>query len=291
MSQTASRRAAPRIRPLAWVRGFERLSRAALLVLLVLGAVAALGALTGLGGSPEAIAGPRLQPPGPVWWLGTDNLGRSMIPRLIEGVGTTFLLSSIAVVVTAALSTALGIVAGYLGGAVNELVMRLVDVLYAFPAIVLAILVSAVLGPGQVAALASIVLVTIPLMTRVVRASAAAVSQRDYVTAAIISGARLPRVLLRHVLPNVSGTIAVQGTYALSIGILVEGGLSFLGMGVQPPQASLGVLIQQGGVYMIPAPWLVIGPGVVLVLAMLSINVLGDGLRDRLDPRESRSLT
>ncbi|MEU8354765.1 ABC transporter permease [Nonomuraea sp. NPDC048882] len=272
------------------MRRLDRLSIGGLVTLLVL-VVFALGSPVGIGGDPDAIVGPRLQPPGPGWWLGTDNLGRSLLPRVMEGVGTTLLLSSVAVLVTAALSATFGIVAGYRGGYLNELVMRLVEVLYSFPAIVLAILVAAVLGPGQTAALASIVLVTIPLMTRLVRAAAVAVSQRDYVTSAVISGARLPRVLVRHVLPNVAGTIAVQGTYALSVGIAVEGGLSFLGFGVQPPQASLGVLIQQGGTYMIAAPWLILGPGVVLVAAILAINVVGDGLRDRLEPRETRTLT
>jgi peptide/nickel transport system permease protein len=184
----------------------------------------------------------------------------------------------------------LGIVAGYRGGIVNELILRLVEVLYSFPAVVLAILVAAVVGPGRLAAQASIVLVTIPLMTRLVRAAAVGVAQRDYVTAAIISGARLPRILGRHLLPNVAGTIAVQVTYALSVGIAVEGGLSFLGFGVQPPQASLGVLIQQGGTYMIAAPWMIIGPGTVFVIAVLAINVVGDGLRDRFEPRQARAL-
>lgn len=258
---------------------------------LVVLAVAALASLASVGGDPDAIAGPRLQPPGAIWLLGTDNLGRSLLPRVMEGVGTTLLLSCSAVVVTAALSVALGVLAGYLGGVANEAVLRVVEILYSFPAIVLAILVAAVVGPGQTAALASIVLVTIPLMTRLVRAATVAVAQRDYVTAAIISGARLPRILGRHIIPNVAGTIAVQGAYALSVGIAVEGGLSFLGLGVQPPQASLGVLIQQGGTYMVAAPWLIIGPGTVLVLAILAINVLGDGLRDRLEPRQVRALT
>ncbi|MGN9785398.1 ABC transporter permease [Nonomuraea sp. ZG12] len=271
------------------MKGLDRLSQAGVAVLLLL-VLLALGSLVSLGGDPDAIVGPRLQPPGADWWLGTDNLGRSMLPRVMEGVGTTLLLSSLAVLMTAVLSVALGILAGYRGGYLNELVMRVVEVLYSFPALVLAILVAAVAGPGQMAAVASIVLVTIPLMTRLVRAAAVSVAGRDYVTSAVISGAGLPRILGRHVLPNVSGTVAVQGTYALSVGIAVEGGLSFLGFGVQPPQASLGVLIQQGGTYMMAAPWLIIGPGVVLVLAILSINVFGDGLRDRLEPRETRSL-
>jgi peptide/nickel transport system permease protein len=265
------------------------LSRAGLVCLALL-VVLAIGSVWNVGGDPDAIVGPRMAPPSAGHLLGTDNLGRSMLPRIMEGIATTLLLSSVAVLVTATLSAVLGIVAGYRGGAVNELILRLVEVLYSFPAIVLAILVAAVVGPGQLAAQASIVLVTIPLMTRLVRAAAVGVAQRDYVTAAIISGARLPRILGRHLLPNVAGTIAVQVTYALSVGIAVEGGLSFLGFGVQPPQASLGVLIQQGGTYMIAAPWMIIGPGSVFVIAVLAINVVGDGLRDRFEPRQARAL-
>jgi peptide/nickel transport system permease protein len=265
------------------------LSRAGLVCLALL-VVLAIGSVLDVAGDPDAIVGPRMAPPGPGYLFGTDNLGRSMLPRIMEGISTTLLLSSVAVLVTAALSAVLGIVAGYRGGAVNELILRLVEVLYSFPAIVLAILVAAVVGPGQLAAQASIVLVTIPLMTRLVRAAAVGVAQRDYVTAAIISGARLPRILGRHLLPNVAGTIAVQVTYALSVGIAVEGGLSFLGFGVQPPQASLGVLIQQGATYMIAAPWMIIGPGSAFVVAVLAINVVGDGLRDRFEPRQARAL-
>ena len=272
-----------------WWRRLDRLSRAGLVCLSVL-VLAALAGTVGLGGAPDAIVGPRLAPPGGQWLLGTDQIGRSMLPRVLEGIGTTLLLSTVAVLVTAALSTLLGIVAGYRGGWLGELVLRSVDVLYSFPAIVLAILVAAVLGPGQAATMASIVLVTIPLMTRLVRAAATTVSGRDYIISAVVSGVGRRRILLGHVLPNVAGTVAVQGTYALSVGILVEGGLSFLGFGVQPPDSSLGVLIQQGGIYLLTAPWLLAFPGAVLVVAILAINVFGDGLRDRLEPRESRSL-
>lgn len=263
---------------------------AGILALLVLATVVAR--LTRLGGDPNATVGMRLAPPGsPHALLGTDNLGRSLLPRLLQGIGTTLLLSSIAVLCTAAISTAIGIVAGYRGGRVAELILRIVDVLYSFPAIILAILVAAVVGPGQVAALASIVLVTVPLMTRMVGAGAASVVQRDFVRAAVISGVGPVRIMVRHVLSNVSGTVAIQGTYALSVGILVEGALSFLGYGVQLPHASLGLLIQEGSVYMVDAPWLIIAPGCVLVLAILAINVIGDSLRDRFEPRETRRLT
>ena len=258
--------------------------------LSVIVGLAVIAAVIPFAGDPAKIVGPRLGPPSSAYLLGTDALGRSVLARLLEGIGTTLVLSTVAVVCTAVISVILGLIAGYLGGWTREGVMRFVDVLYSFPSIVLAILIAAVVGPGQVAALASIVLVTVPLMTRMVSAAAMAVAKRDFVTTAKISGVSAPVILFRHLLPNVSGTIAVQGTYALSVGILVEGGLSFLGYGVQLPQSSLGLLIQEGGSYMVQAPWLLFAPAVVLVVAILAINLIGDTLRDRLDPRETRAL-
>ncbi|KIP52131.1 ABC transporter permease [Leucobacter komagatae] len=263
---------------------------AAVGVLGLIALAAVVAAVVPFAGDPSKMVAGRLQPPSLALPLGSDALGRSLAARLLEGIGTTLVVSAIAVLLTATISVMLGLIAGYAGGAAREIIMRVVDVLYSFPSIVLAILVAAMLGPGQAAALASIILVTVPLMTRMVSTAAAAVGQRDFVTTAKISGVSAPMILVRHLLPNISGTIAVQGTYALSVGILVEGGLSFLGYGVQPPHSSLGLLIQEGSAYMTQAPWLLFAPGAVLVLAILAINVIGDTLRDRLDPREPRSL-
>jgi peptide/nickel transport system permease protein len=282
---------ARRVRRIAAMRGFDPLFRWAVRLLAVLVAVTVIGQLTGVAGDPGATVGERLAPPGTGGLLGTDNLGRSLLPRLLQGIGTTLLLSSAAVLCTALISTALGTVAGYRGGRTAGLIMRLGEVLYSFPAIVLAVLVAAVIGPGRTAALASIVLVTVPLMTRMVGTAARSVAGRDFVTAARISGVPAVTIMIRHILTNVSGTIAVHGTYALSVGILVEGGLSFLGHGVQLPDASLGLLIQEGSLYMVNAPWLVLAPGVVLVAAIVAINLIGDSLRDRFEPRETRPLT
>ena len=275
-------------------RAFRRsdlLLRIAVVILLALLFTALVAAVTGIAGSTSDTVGQRLQPPSAAFPLGTDNLGRSVLPRLLEGIGTTLLLSTIAVALSATISTVLGLVAGYVGGAVSESVLRVVDVIYAFPALILAILVSAVVGPGREAALVSIVLITIPLMTRMVRISARQTVGRDFVVAARISGVGAARILLTHLLPNAAGTIAVQASYALSVAILVEGGLSFLGYGVQVPGASLGLLIQDGMLYMSTAPWLLLAPGVVLVLAILCVNLIGDGLRDQFEPRETRSLS
>ena len=284
-------RGVPRLLRLLWIPGLDGPARAGYLVLSLLVLVSVVGSVTGLGGNPEELAGLRLQPPSTEFALGTDALGRSLLPRVIEGLGTTLTMSMVAVMVTAVLATAAGVVAGYLGGPASLAVLRVVDVLYAFPALVLAILVSALVGFGRVAEVASIVLVTVPLMVRLVRAAALSVSHREYVTSAIISGAGTWRILTRHVLPNVAGTVVVQTTYSLSVAMLVEGGLGFLGLGVQLPGASLGTLIQQGGLYMNTAPWLILAPGAVFVAAVLAVNLLGDGLRDMLEPQEVRKLS
>lgn len=279
----------PRSRVRRYLRSWDGLAKGAAVALALLFLAAVLGQLFGLGGNPTAIVGPRLAPPGPEWPLGTDSLGRSLVPRLLQGVTTTLVLSFLAVALTAVLSTVFGIIAGYRGGVVGGLVMRIGDILYAFPALVLAILVAAIVGPGYVAALASIVLVTVPLMTRMVGAASRAVARREFITSAIVGGVSAPRIMVRHILRNVSGTIAVQGTYALSVAILVEGGLSFLGYGVQLPGSSLGLLVQEGAVYMVKAPLLLLAPGLLMVLAILCINLIGDSLSDRFEPREVRS--
>lgn len=274
---------------IAWRRS-DTVLRTAIVVLGLVVVITVIAVLTGLAGSTTATVGGRLEGPSALAPLGTDNLGRSLLPRLFQGTTTTLVVSIVAVVCSAVVSTVLGMLAGYYGGAVNEVVMRVADVLYAFPALVLAILVSALLGPGRPAAIISIVVITIPLMTRVVRIATRAVAERDFVMSARISGVRTPVIFARRLLPNIAGTIAVQASYALSVAILVEGGLSFLGFGVQAPEASLGLLIQQGMLYMTQAPQLVIVPGTVLVVSILCINIIGDGLRDRFEPRETRSL-
>jgi peptide/nickel transport system permease protein len=286
----STRRTGPLRGAWRYLASFDALTRVAMWVLGILLISAVLGRLVGLGGSPTEIVGPRLAPPSPAYIAGTDSLGRSLLPRLLEGITTTLLLSVIAVVLTAMIATVCGIIAGYRGGRTWGMIMRIGDILYAFPAIVLAILVAAVIGPGSMAALASIVLVTVPLMTRMVGQAARSVAQRDFITAAVISGVSTPRVLVRHVLRNVSGTIAVQGTYALSVAILLEGGLSFLGFGVQLPGSSLGLLVQEGAFYMVRAPWLILFPGLILVIAILAINLIGDSLRNRFEPRQIGSL-
>lgn len=261
---------------------------AGLLVVLVL--VSAIGPLLPIGDPTQIGVGPRLSAPAASWPLGTDELGRSNLPRIVEAINATFLLACVAVLLTAAIGIVAGMAAGYAGGWLDILVMRLADVLFSFPPLLLAIFIAAILGSGASAAIAAIVLVTLPLFVRVVRAVTLSVAERGFVVAAEVSGASVRRILFMHVLPNVAGAAIIQLTYALSVGMLVESALSFLGLGVQPPGASLGSLLRQGAVYMTVAPWLVFPAAGILVLAIMSVNLLGDGLRDLLDPLGGRAL-
>jgi peptide/nickel transport system permease protein len=263
----------------------DALSRIGLCLLLLLLLLGVFGGWLPLGDPHAVDVGPRLAAPSSHWWAGTDSLGRSELPRLIEGLRTTFLLAGVAVLVTVVISVALGLVAAYFRGILGELITRGADVLFAFPSLLLAILVVAITSPGPVAADIAIVLICTPLMIRVVRAASLTVVSRDFVTASRVGGAGWVRVLSVHVLPNVAGPIVVQATYALSVSMLIESGLSFLGLGLQPPLASLGSLVHEGAVYLPIAPWLVLIPGAVLALVITSVNLVGDGLRDVLDVR------
>jgi peptide/nickel transport system permease protein len=179
--------------------------------------------------------------------------------------------------------TLLGMIAGSSRGIVDEIVCRAADVMYSFPAIVVAILISALIRPGSSSAIAAVVLVTLPIIVRMVRAATLQVAGRSYVIQARIMGAGAGRILAQHVFPNILGVIVVQAAYSISFGMIIESGISFLGLGVQPPNASLGSLVYEGRPYLAIAPWLVLFPGTVLMLTILSINLVGDGIRRVVD--------
>jgi peptide/nickel transport system permease protein len=259
-----------------------QIGAAVIVGLIVIGV---FGLTTEIFGNPTALgsAAP-LSAPGPGHLLGTDQLGRSLLPRVVEGIRFTILLAASAVMIAVAIGALLGMLAGYLKGAVDESVSRAADVLFSFPAILLAIMISAILKPGSLSAIAAIVIVTLPIMIRVVRAATLVVAEQDFVVQAQIAGARLGRILTMHLLPNVAGPIVVQAAYSISFGMIIESGVSFLGLGVQPPGASLGSLLHEGRVYLSMAPWLVFAPGLVLAITILSINLVGDGFRQMIDP-------
>lgn len=270
--------------------GSNPLARIALilLALLIIASVVAL-AIPGL--DPRVAVGPRLAPPSWSVPLGTDSLGRNVFARLLEGVRTTVLISGAAVVAAMLLAVVLGMAAGIVRGPFDTVIMRLADGLLSFPAVVLGVVISAIFGGGPGAAIAAIIVITLPLMLLIFRSATVDRMHLDFITASVVGGASRRRIAIKHVVPNIAGTIAVQATYAGSIAMLVEGAISFLGFGVVAPGASLGSLVQDGAVYLTVAPWLALAPGGVLAIAIMSVNLVGDALRDSLEPRVERSLS
>ncbi|WPG41343.1 ABC transporter permease [Variovorax sp. EBFNA2] len=260
------------------------------LVLLLLLLLGALGPWLPLGDPDQIGAGPRFAAPSWAMPFGTDELGRDLLPRIVRGIRATFVLALASVCGTAILGTLIGLYAAYVGRWVDTVIARAMDIMFAFPALMLGLLVAAVIGPGSISALAVILFATLPLFVRVVRSVTLGMVGRGFVTAAEVAGASRLRVMLVHLLPNVLGAVLVQFTYAVSIGILIESGLSFLGLGSQPPESSLGALLRLGSVYLTIAPWLALSAGVVLALSIVAVNLLGDGLRDALEPLRGRRL-
>jgi peptide/nickel transport system permease protein len=279
-----------------WLRAVRRLAQRDRLatvgaaVLMVLAALGAFGSWLPLGDPDQIGAGPRLAAPTTAMPLGTDELGRNFLPRVVRGIRITLVLALVSVSGTAILGTLIGLHAAYAGRRVDGIIVRLMDVMFAFPPLVLGLLVAALIGPGSLSALAVILFATLPLFVRVVRSVALNLVTRGFVTAAEVAGASRRRVILVHLLPNVLGTVIVQFTYAVSIGILIESGLSFLGLGSQPPQSSLGTLLRLGTVYLTIAPWLALSAGAVLALSIAAVNLCGDGIRDALEPLHGRTL-
>ena len=260
---------------------------AALTLLLV--ATAALS-LAWTPNSPYELDIPgKLALPSGAHWLGTDSLGRDVASLLMAGARNSILVGIIAVGIGMGLGTALGTFAAARRGAWEELVMRLADFTFAFPAILTAIMLTALFGPGIVNSIIAIGIYNIPVFARVTRAAANSVWAREYALAARIAGRNAFRITLDHVLPNCLAPIIVQATIQFATAILAEAALSYLGLGTQPPQPSWGRMLSEAQALMFNAPRLAIFPGVAIALSVLGLNLLGDGLRDLLDPRLRRS--
>lgn len=227
----------------------------------------------------------RLQPPSLTNVLGTDEFGRDVLSRIIYGARVSLYVGLVAVGISLASGLVLGLLAGYFGGAVDSVIMRLMDILFAFPFIVLAIVICGVLGPSLTNAMIAIGIVYAPRFAAIVRAPILAVKQEDYVLACHSVGVPSARIMARHILPNILSPLIVQTTLAISTAILNEAALSFLGLGAQPPLASWGSMLQTGRTYMVRAPWVAVFPGLAIVVTVLGFNLFGDGLRDMLDPR------
>jgi peptide/nickel transport system permease protein len=288
MAATTSHAEAPRSRP-----GLDLLRKALRhgSVLFGGGIILAL-ALVALFGASLAPYDPiamdftvRFAPPSWAHPFGTDDFGRDVFSRVLYGAAVSFQVAFIAVGISGLAGVALGLTAGYRGGWVDEVIMRLMDVLFAFPAVLLAITVMAILGRGVENAMIAIAIVYAPIFARVTRGAVISVRDREFVTAARALGQSQLRIMLRHVLPNALGPIIVQTSLSLAFAILAEAALSFFGLGTQPPDPSWGRMLSEGRGFLQQAPWMGIFPGLAIMVSVLGFNTLGDGLRDVLDPR------
>lgn len=230
----------------------------------------------------------KLQPPSAAHWLGTDSLGRDIVSQLIVGARASIAVGLIAVGIGIVAGVALGLLAAARRGWVEEAVMRLSDFGLAFPALLTAIMLAAIYGPGLLTSIVAIGIFNIPEFARITRASANAVWSREFVLAARACGKGSLRITLEHVLPNIASVLIVQATIRFAIAILAEAGLSYLGLGTQPPTPSWGRMLGEGQSMMYQAPMLAVWPGLAIVLSVLGLNLMGDGLRDLLDPKLAR---
>jgi peptide/nickel transport system permease protein len=229
-----------------------------------------------------------LEPPGLSHLLGTDDLGRDILSRVIYGARISLLAGVVSVAIAFLGGVGLGVISGYWGGWVDNVIMRLMDSLLSFPAIVLALAIAAAIGAGLTNVMIAIGIVNTPTFARLARGQTLAVRELDYVGAARVLGARDLRIVRVHLLPNIAAPLIVQTSLSVAFAILAEASLSFLGFGVKPPEPSWGSMVSMGRGYLRQAPWLVFGPGAAIFITVMGFNFVGDALRDALDPRLSR---
>jgi peptide/nickel transport system permease protein len=263
----------------------DPLGRAGLLGIFLVVVMAALAPVIAPYGVAEMHLKAKLAAPSWEYLFGTDNFGRDVFSRILFGARVSLVVGLVAVSISAGMGYVLGIVAGFFEGKVESAIMMLMDVLFAFPSILLALFIVSALGQGIVNTMIAIGIVNVPVFTRTVRASVKSVKSMDYVKNARSIGLKPFTILFRHVTPNILSPFTVQVTLALSGAILTEASMSFLGLGIQPPNPSWGSMLSDARKFMEIAPWLVIFPALFIVLTILSFNVFGDSLRDVLDPK------
>jgi peptide/nickel transport system permease protein len=229
--------------------------------------------------------GEQLLPPGPSHPAGTDLFGRDVATRLLYGGRLTLGIAAMSVLIASLLGTAMGLLAGYYGRATDRAIGWLVDVLLSFPSVLLALTIVAALGPGVANVVVAIAIAGIPTYTRLVRGQVLSARRQPYVRAAVSVGCTDKRILVRHILPNAMGPIVVLATVSIGWAILSASALSFLGLGVQPPAPEWGAMLNEGRGYLRAAPWMTAAPGLAIALTVLAVNLLGDALRDMLDPQ------
>ncbi|MED2973103.1 MULTISPECIES: ABC transporter permease [unclassified Fictibacillus] len=234
--------------------------------------------------SDQHLADKHLAPSGE-HWFGTDEFGRDIFSRVLYGARISLWVGFVSVAGSVIVGSALGIIAGYYGKFIDGIISRIFDILLAFPSILLAIAVVSVLGPSLRNALIAIAIINVPIFGRLVRSRVLSVKEEEYITAAKAIGMRDSRILIHHVLPNSMAPIIVQGTLAIATAIIEAAALGFLGLGAQPPTPEWGKMLADSRDFIIQAPWTVIFPGIAIMLTVLGFNLMGDGLRDALDPR------
>ncbi|MFO7712958.1 ABC transporter permease [Desulfosarcina sp.] len=256
---------------------------------LALSALVVIMALTSLfwtPHSPNAMdRGHRMESPSWAHPLGTDQYGRDLLSRVMVGAVNSIIVGLMTVAIGMGAGIALGLISAWGGRLIDEVIMRLADLLFGFPAVLSAILITAVMGPSAVNAMLAIGIFYIPVFARLTRASALAVKELDYIAAARAAGQGETAIIRRHVLPNILSPLIIQATIQFAVAILAEAGLSYLGLGAQPPHPSWGRMLNEAQTFMELAPWMAVFPGLAIAWTVLGFNLLGDGLRDILDPR------
>ncbi|MEK5040805.1 nickel transporter permease [Sporosarcina sp. FSL K6-3457] len=230
----------------------------------------------------------KLQPPSAEHWFGTDNYGRDIFTRIIHGMALTLKVGFLSVTMGGVIGVVLGIVSGYYGGIIDTVIMRVMDVLLAFPGILLALAIVSVLGGSLENVIIAVAVFSVPAFARIVRGSTLSVRKLEYIDAVKALGASDFRIIFKHILPNVMSPIIVQATLRIATAVLTASGLSFLGLGAQPPTPEWGAMLSDGRNFMTDAPHVILFPGIMIILVVLAFNIFGDGLRDALDPKMNR---
>ncbi|WP_238385083.1 ABC transporter permease [Nesterenkonia muleiensis] len=256
------------------------------LAIVVVFAVISLVAAAGLlpYGPAEQDAASRLQAPSGTHWMGTDQFGRDVFSRVASGIGNSVLVAIVATLISGTLGTVAGTVSGYLRGSTDAAVGAVTNVLFAFPSLLLALTIASVFDRNWFTVAVAIAAGFTPIFVRTARGPVLTLREMDYISAARATGMRAGSIMLRHILPNITGILIVQVTLTLSWAVLAEASLSFLGFGTPPPAASLGSMVYDAQTLVVAAPWTLWAPGAALILLIVGLNLLGDGLRDALDP-------